>query len=229
MKNLKNKIEAIALKAQFPVKKIDLAYNKRLQSYLYWNSHKKDKPKDTETGNHNLEFNKNGFIINAQFSEKTKSGFDLLEVDFINENLQKIKTIDLSGLNLDEVKYIDFLKDFFKNKLNEAKATGKKQKPKKRKGIFTKHHVISFIMECKAKGEPLPIGRTKWEEAGFKRKNYTGSDDRFYRVYNDDLQRLYFDKEVDLIETIGENWQDIVIELAEDPKALKDYLKQHFI
>lgn len=105
-----------ALIVRFPVTDIDKAYNKQLQEWLWRNSHEQEPLPESKDGIKRLEFDKKGFITNVSFSGTTKSGFKLLEQDFINEILKRIYSIDIETLDLDKRKYLEFLKDYFENK-----------------------------------------------------------------------------------------------------------------
>lgn len=112
----KDSVKVFALKIRFPLNETDKAYNKQFQRWLYYNSHEQEPLPESKDGIKRFEFDEDGFITNVSFSKKTKSGFDLLEQDFLNIELKRIDSIDTKNLDLDNQKYIEFLKLFFENK-----------------------------------------------------------------------------------------------------------------
>lgn len=224
----------LALRVQYPLNDIDTAYNRRFQIWLHRNSHKQEPIPEGKDGIRRYEFDDNGFITNTIFSGKTKSGFDLLEQDFINTVLKRINAVNPELLDLDGQKYIAFLKAYFENKEAEPEP-----QQTERKKYFTKHYVITFILDSFASGNSAfySNNQTELEEkinkAQVQRKfkqNEVGTGRHFVRTLRDKFSKFNKDNFTQsvIVDKIGENWRDIVLELSDDPKTLKTYLKQKY-
>jgi len=87
-----------------------------------------------------------------------------------------------------------------------------------------KHYVLSYLIECNAKGESYPIGQKKELEKIGNQKMGTGKGNRFYKVFNE-VVNMDINAENNLIQIGGENWRTIVKELSSDPKTIETYLQ----
>lgn len=212
----KDLVKIIALIVRFPVTDIDKAYNKQLQEWLWRNSHEQEPLPESKDRIKRFEFDEDGFITNVSFSGKTKSGFDLLEQDFIDKELKRLNSIDVQSLDLDKQKYIAFLKEYFENKRPAPKTLEKEPKDYK-----AQYHVVSYILDCYANKKQLPTGK-QWEKAGEKRKKYTKKGNTFYKEANKILDKNFTKHK--LSNLLGDDWERIVVELSDDPKTLKTYL-----
>lgn len=226
MSKINSLTRLMALKARYPLSEIETAYNRQFQRWLHQNSHEQEPIPEADDGVRRYEFDDKGFITNTSFSGKTRSGFNLLEQDFINIELRRVNYVNIDSLDLDGQKYIEFLKAFFENKNpQETKETGTKiDKVQNQKTLY---HVISYVLECHANNKPLPIGnKASIEKDAKERLKYSGALNTFYKNFNkiahEDLTRLHLNK------SIGNNWQSIVLGLANNPETLKDYLKRHY-
>lgn len=141
MKQPNDLTAVIAFMIRFRKENIDVSYNKQYQMWLYKTSHEQDEIPKNQYGLRTIIFDENGFIINATFSGKTKSGFDLLEQDFIDKELKRLNSIDVQSLDLDKQKYIAFLKAYFENK--EPNNKNKKE--------VTRQNILSLLIFLIAK------------------------------------------------------------------------------
>ena len=87
-----------------------------------------------------------------------------------------------------------------------------------------KDYVLTYIIECHAKGKGLPIGRKKeLEQIGNERMG-TGKGNRFYKVFNGFINKDFNNKS-HLIEMGGKDWRNIVITLSSNPEIIEQYLQ----
>lgn len=88
----------------------------------------------------------------------------------------------------------------------------------------TKHYALTYIIECHAKGEILPIGRKKeLEQIGNERMG-KGKGNRFYKVFNTIINKD-LNSEDHLIEIGGRNWRNTVKVLSNIPEIIEQYLQ----
>lgn len=87
-----------------------------------------------------------------------------------------------------------------------------------------KHYVLTYLIECKAKGQELPIGQKKELEQIGNEKMGVGKGNRFYKVFNE-IVRKDLGAEKNLIEIGGENWRTIVKHLSGEPETIEAYLQ----
>lgn len=117
MKKTTDLVKVFTSRVRYPIKDIDTAFNKQFQQWLYYNSHEQEPLPESKDGIKRFKFDVNGNITNVSFSGKTKDGFDLLEQDFIDKELKRLNSIDVQNLDLTKQKYIEFLKEYFENKV----------------------------------------------------------------------------------------------------------------
>lgn len=224
MKQPNDLTAVIAFMIRFRKENIDVSYNKQYQMWLYKTSHEQDEIPEDEHGLRPIKFDENGFITNATFSGKTKSGFDLLEQDFIDKELKRLNSIDVQSLDLDKQKYIAFLKEYFENREPDNKPKEKKTK----RSYTTKHFVFTYLLDCKALNRPLYEGvkndyltgfASNWSK--FKEEAKTKPSTFKRLIYEYENEKL---TEKNLNNLLGEDWQSIVLELSDDPQTLKAYL-----
>src|SRR5690554_4607503 len=217
MKQPNDLTAVIAFMIRFRKENIDVSYNKEYQMWLYKTSHEQDEIPEDEHGLRPIKFDENGFITNVAFSGKTKSGFDLLEQNFIDKELKRLNSIDVQSLDLDKQMYIAFLKEYFENKRPAPKTLEIEPKDYK-----AQYHVVSYILDCYANNKQLPTGKG-WETAGEAREKYTKSGNTFYKASNEmDITKKT--TKLELSNLLGNDWERIVVELSDDPKTLKTYL-----
>lgn len=217
-------IAVIAIRISYRVENIEKSYNKNFQRWLYVQSHEKEILSKDQYGWEGLVFDENGFITNATFSKKTISGFDLLEQDFIKEELKRINAVKTQSLDLDDQKYIEFVKAYFENREPDNKPKEKKTK----RSYTTKHFVFTYLLDCKALNRPLYEGvkndyltgfASNWSK--FKEEAKTKPSTFKRLIYEYENEKL---TEKNLNNLLGEDWQSIVLELSDDPQTLKAYL-----
>lgn len=87
-----------------------------------------------------------------------------------------------------------------------------------------KHYVLTYIFECHAKGESLPIGMKKELEQIGNERIGRGKGNRFYKVFNKTINKD-LNNEEHLIEIGGVDWRNAVIALSSNPKIIEQYLQ----
>lgn len=87
-----------------------------------------------------------------------------------------------------------------------------------------KHYVLSYLIECNAKGESFPIGQKKELEKIGNRIMGAGKGNRFYKVFNEIVNKD-LNIENNLIEIGGKNWRTIVKNLSNEPETIETYLQ----
>jgi hypothetical protein len=87
-----------------------------------------------------------------------------------------------------------------------------------------KHYVLTYIIECHAKGESLPLGRKKELEQIGNERIGRGKGNRFYKVFNETINQD-LNNEEHLIEIGGVDWRNAVIALSSNPKIIEQYLQ----
>lgn len=87
-----------------------------------------------------------------------------------------------------------------------------------------KHYVLTYIIECHAKGESLPLGRKKELEQIGNERIGRGKGNRFYKVFNDTINKD-LNNEEHLIEIGGIDWRNAVIALSSKPEIIEQYLQ----
>ena len=101
---------------------------------------------------------------------------------------------------------------------------GIKETVKANSKLQAKHYVLSYLIECNAKGESYPIGQKKVLEKIGSEKMGAGKGNRFYKVFNEVIKKD-LNVENNLIEIGGENWRTIVKDLSNEPETIEKYLK----
>lgn len=141
-----NKIKFIAMRlSAMTPESIGIIYKEKLEKWFYRKSHKKEWKQNYAPYEFNdknqitnsqfiselskeewlsltipqLKHNNNGKIINAEFSKKTESGFDLTEKQFIENELHELSKFDYQNLKVKEQATIKFYKKFLESKLIE--------------------------------------------------------------------------------------------------------------
>ncbi|MDX9882592.1 MAG: hypothetical protein RBS73_11040 [Prolixibacteraceae bacterium] len=87
-----------------------------------------------------------------------------------------------------------------------------------------KHYVLTYLIECHAKGESFPIGNKKELERIGNERMGTGKGNRFYKLFNEIINKD-LNAENNLIEIGGENWRKTVKELTKAPELVEQYLQ----
>lgn len=115
----------------------------------------------------------------------------------------------------------------------QASTPPNNEPPKK---IITKDNVITFILDCFANNIDLPIGKQTHTQQriskGLIAKKYKGNPNTFFKEFRKITDKRIYKPEhfTDsfLIDSIGENWQDIVLYLSDNPDKLKQYIKASY-
>lgn len=94
---------------------------------------------------------------------------------------------------------------------------------------YAKHYVLAFMFDYSISGgryEDLLGQKKKIINIAESRLNGEFSSDRFYKVFNElvDLN-IDLENENSIINIIGDDWKDIVINLSNEPKKMKEHLK----
>ncbi|MGO3689344.1 MAG: hypothetical protein ACTJF0_02720 [Psychroflexus halocasei] len=148
--------------------------------------------------------------------------FELIELK--NDYEQRLKNAkDKQDLNKHKV-----LINYFIDQLNKEPQEADQLKEKKEVSYKTEYHVISYILDCKAKKIKLPISKKlKVEKDAKERSHYEGSPNTFYKKFNDhanhEINKSY------LIDLIGSDWFEVVLNISNDKDTLRSYLKRHFV
>ena len=88
----------------------------------------------------------------------------------------------------------------------------------------TKHYVLTYIIECYAKGEIPPRGeKIKLEKIG-NEKMGVGKGNTFYKVFSQIINKD-FNIERDLIEIGGDDWRKIIKNLSKEHDKIETYLQ----
>ncbi|WP_209399824.1 hypothetical protein [Pseudozobellia sp. WGM2] len=107
---------------------------------------------------------------------------------------------------------------------NQALPLQETTKEKKTIRYTAKHYVLSYLIECNAKGESFPIGQKKELENIGNRLMGIGKGNRFYKVFNEVVNKD-INAENTLIEIGGEKWRKIVKDLSSQPETIETYLQ----
>lgn len=100
----------------------------------------------------------------------------------------------------------------------------------KQAAYHAKHYVLAFMFDCLATGVDFTLYDSKKKELeaiGEKRVNGAISGNTFYKAFNSIMsEKINLTKERDLIHLIGSNWQEIIIDLSNEPQKVSEYLKE---
>ena len=92
------------------------------------------------------------------------------------------------------------------------------------KSYKTKHYVLTYIIECYAKGEIPPVGeKIKLEKIG-NEKMGVGKGNTFYKVFSQIINKD-FNIERNLIEIGGDDWRKIIKNLSKEHNKIETYLQ----
>lgn len=106
---------------------------------------------------------------------------------------------------------------------NQSQGSNNESKPRKYKA---NHYALAYIFDCDAKGRPRLEGRKKeLEKIGRERSNNKIDGNTFYKAFNS-IQNIDLNIERNLINIIGTNWKEIILDLSEDKKTLIEYFKK---
>lgn len=151
----------------------------------------------------------------------------------LSERTLKNKVGYLSNPDNENKKFVDILNEWFADEkkfiddvIPLLKLLPTSQvKTISNKKLTAKHHVLAYIFDCKANGEILPHGNKKELEKIGNKKLGAGKGNTFYKNYNLIINKD-LSKEKILVDEIGEDWQEIILELSKSPDILKQYLKK---
>lgn len=117
------------------------------------------------------------------------------------------------------------LEGFLNDLLNGKEVTIQKTYNEKKKKYSAKYHVLAYLFECDAKGYTYPIGNKKELERIGKERMSLDSGNTFYKQFN---QLVNIDRNIErnLINRIGEDWRNAVIELSTEPILIEEYLQR---
>jgi hypothetical protein len=87
-----------------------------------------------------------------------------------------------------------------------------------------KHYVLSYIIECHAKGEILPLGNKKKLEHIGNEIMGNGKGNTFYKRFNEVVNKDINAEKV-LISIGGEDWREIIKNISKVPDTIENYLK----
>jgi hypothetical protein len=112
------------------IQNLDVFFNKRYQTWLYNQSHKKDEPLQHKMIPF-LKHDAKGNITNAYFSGTTKDGIPLTEKDYVKAALNYLNTLIPSKMTLDEYKRVEYYREFLEKKTKEEHLQKEDQKIKR--------------------------------------------------------------------------------------------------
>ena len=116
----------------------------------------------------------------------------------------KLELSELEKLSINKTDY-QILKDRYKAYLEQKNALPPQQTNTEKDNIryTAKHYVLSYLIECNAKGESFPIGQKKELERIGSQRIGTGKGHRFYREFNTIINNYDINKPNNLIEIGG--------------------------
>jgi|NGEPerStandDraft_5_1074534.scaffolds.fasta_scaffold03873_3 hypothetical protein len=112
------------------IQKLDFFFNKRYQTWVYNNSHKKDEA-EKEKMFFLLKHDARGNITNAKFSGTTMDGIPLTEKDYIKLEFINLNTLFSYKMTFDEHKRVEYYRDFLEKKTKEEHLQKEDQKIKR--------------------------------------------------------------------------------------------------
>ncbi|APG59344.1 hypothetical protein [Christiangramia salexigens] len=96
----------------------------------------------------------------------------------------------------------------------------------RKKRIFkTRDFVITYILDCYAKGEIPPLGSKKELERIGNQRMGPGKGNRFYKVFNEVIKKD-LNREECLKHLLGSSWKETILSLTQNPELLQEYLHQ---
>jgi hypothetical protein len=158
-------------------------------------------------------------IKKLQITEEDRKAFRVM---WLNNEIQITeKLIAANNSNSDRIelsKYLNFVQTEREALINQ------KEYPKAKKRKYkADHYVLAFLFECEAKKESWPIGLKNEIETIGRERMQGKSGNTFYKSF----QRLH-DRKIhdfkELLSIAGDDWREIVLELATDRPAVEAYL-----
>ncbi len=92
------------------------------------------------------------------------------------------------------------------------------------KTLTADYYALTFILDTLAKDEKLPTGQKKRIIDGFKVYQSERSSNTLYKKYNEIVQKDL--NNLSTLDSIAEDWLEVVLKLSINPDSLKNYLKQ---
>jgi hypothetical protein len=87
-----------------------------------------------------------------------------------------------------------------------------------------KFYILSYLFDCDVIGTRPPTGeQKKIKEIGKKRLKGVWDSGTFARIFND-IETHPRNSPMELSNTFGDDWKEIIIELSENPEELRNYL-----
>lgn len=161
-------------------------------------------------------------VSNKKKIKKLKFNLFFL-VQFIENN-----TSDILELEIEKHRdYIDDYKDILIKCINNLEQNLKSQHinvETKKKKYSAKHYALTYIIECNAKGQSLPIGQKKELEHIGNTMIGKGKGNTFYKNFNN-IYGKKLDEEHNLILFGGKNWRKTIKELSDEPEIIEKYLQ----
>lgn len=149
-----------------------------------------------------------------QNQESIENSFDFLINRTVNENDAKMRFRELR-MHINNI-LNDYLESPEPQKINVDNEIKK---------LRAKHFVLSYLIECYAKGEGLPIGNKKELERIGNERIGPGKGNTFYKNFNVISNSYDLNKEADLIAIGGQNWRSIVKTLSREHELIETYLQ----
>lgn len=167
-----------------------------------------------------LFFENDRRIKKLQTEESEKLAFRTMwlnrEVEIVRGWIQDSKS---NSDRLELAKYLQAVEEE-RNELINGKSIPERSKPK----LTVKHHVLTYLFECSAKGESYPYSLKKEVERIGQQRMKDRSGNSFYKEFIN-LCHLNIHSIKILSDIGGDNWREIVLSLTNDREQVEAYLQ----